>query len=67
MLLLAAWVSPAAPAQERKDFPVNGHHIVYHDVKTDANGEIVPWYNDSPAVAYDLRRSHEHAFLQDVP
>jgi hypothetical protein len=53
MLLLAAWVSPAASAQERKDFPVNDHHIVYHDVKTDANGAIVPWYNDSPAVAYD--------------
>ena len=27
--------------------------MVYHDVKKDAGGGIVPWYNDSPAVAYD--------------
>ena len=42
-----------AAAQDRADFPVDEHHIVYHDVKTDASGGIVPWYNESPAVAYD--------------
>ena len=42
-----------AAAQDRADFAVDPHHIVYHDVKTDAGGGIVPWYNESPAVAYD--------------
>src|ERR1035437_5051841 len=55
--LLLMWFTvrdgPAALAQERADFPVNDTHLVYHDVKTDASGAIVPWYNDSPAVAYD--------------
>jgi hypothetical protein len=40
-------------AQDRADFAVDEHHIVYHDVKTDAGGGIVPWYSDSPSVAYD--------------
>jgi len=43
----------SALAQDRADFPVNAKHLVYHDVKTDASGAIVPWYNDSPSVAYD--------------
>jgi hypothetical protein len=42
-----------ALAQERSDFPVNDHHIVYHDVKTDAAGGIVPWYGSGPSEAYD--------------
>lgn len=37
----------------RGDFPVNNTHIVYHDVKVDSNGSIVPWYNNKPSVAYD--------------
>jgi hypothetical protein len=32
---------------------VNNAHLVYHDVKTDASGAILPSYNASPAVAYD--------------
>jgi hypothetical protein len=51
-LLLLSLVGPAL-AQDRKDFPLNTSHIVYHDVKTDASGAIVPWYNDRPSVAYD--------------
>jgi len=43
----------SAFGQDRTDFPVNTQHIVYHDVKTDANGAIVPWYDDRPSVAYD--------------
>lgn len=42
-----------AAAQDRADFAVDQQHIVYHDVKTDAGGGIVPWYNESPSVAYD--------------
>jgi hypothetical protein len=40
-------------AQDRSDFPVDENRIIYHDVKKDAGGSIVPWYNESPAVAYD--------------
>lgn len=42
-----------ATAQDRADFAVDQHHIVYHDVKTDASGDIIPWYSDKPSVAYD--------------
>jgi len=40
-------------AQERSDYPVNERHLVYHDVKVDANGGIVPWYSNDPSQAYD--------------
>jgi hypothetical protein len=60
---LAMWlILPAAAllasgtrtaAQDRSDFPVDENRIIYHDVKKDAGGGIVPWYNESPAVAYD--------------
>lgn len=32
---------------------VNERHIVYHDVRTDASGAIVPWYGSGPSEAYD--------------
>jgi hypothetical protein len=51
LLLLSA--SALTLCQDRKDFPVNTRHIVYHDVKTDASGGIVPWYDSRPSVAYD--------------
>jgi hypothetical protein len=43
---------PAAIAQDRHSFPVNDHRLVYHDVKLDASGGIVPWSGD-PSQAYD--------------
>ena len=44
---------PGAIAEDRSMFPVNDHHIVYHDVRVDAGGGIVPWSGDGPARAYD--------------
>jgi hypothetical protein len=44
---------PKAPAEDSPVFPVNDHHIVYHDVRVDANGAIVPWFGDGPSQAYD--------------
>jgi hypothetical protein len=44
---------PGAVAQDRHSFPVNDHHIVYHDVRLDASGAIVPWSGDDPSQAYD--------------
>ena len=44
---------PGAIGQDRHDFPVNDHHIVYHDVRVDAGGGIVPWSGDAPSQAYD--------------
>jgi hypothetical protein len=44
---------PGAIAQDRHSFPVNDHHIVYHDVRVDASGGIIPWSGDAPAQAYD--------------
>jgi hypothetical protein len=48
-----ALLSALSRAQDRADYPVNEHHIVYHDVKVDANGGILPWYSDDPSKAYD--------------
>lgn len=45
--------SLAVRAQEGSGDPVNNTHIVYHDVRTDPNGAILPWYSDKPSVAYD--------------
>lgn len=54
---LAAVIFLAGPCvlsgQGRYDFPVTASHVVYHDVKVDAQGAIVPWYDPSPAVSYD--------------
>ncbi len=52
-LSLAAGGGSATLAQDRADYSVNNTHIVYHDVKTGTSGAILPWYNESPAVAYD--------------
>ncbi len=40
-------------AQQESKLPVNAHHIVYHDVRTDTSGAIVPWSSDKPSEAYD--------------
>jgi hypothetical protein len=32
---------------------VNDKHIVYHDVRTDSTGAILPWFSADPSVAYD--------------
>ena len=46
-------LSILCPAQDQSQYPVNEHYIVYHDVKVDANGGILPWYSDDPSQAYD--------------
>ena len=52
MIVLVFLIVPCI-AQDKRDFPVNEHHIVYHDVRVDAGGGIVPWYSDDPSRAYD--------------
>jgi hypothetical protein len=34
-------------------FAQQGELLIYHNIKTDKAGNIVPWYNDDPAIAYD--------------
>jgi hypothetical protein len=29
-------------------------HLVFHPIKTDASGRIVPWYSEEPGIAYDF-------------
>jgi hypothetical protein len=43
----------AATAQDRTEFTANESRMIYHDVKVDGSGGIVPWYSESPSVAYD--------------
>jgi hypothetical protein len=33
--------------------PAAGETLIYHEVKTDSSGSIVPWYGNGPAQAYD--------------
>jgi len=30
-----------------------GEQLIYHQIKTDKAGNIVPWFNNDPAIAYD--------------
>jgi len=34
-------------------FAQQGEMLIYHPIKTDKAGNIVPWYNDDPAIAFD--------------
>ncbi len=34
-------------------FAQSGELLIYHNIQTDKNGNIVPWYNADPAIAYD--------------
>jgi len=31
----------------------NRKHLIYHDIQTDERGNIVPWYDKDPGIAYD--------------
>ena len=43
-LLLAAWCTPLTSAAET---------LIYHQVRTDKSGRIVPWFDDDPGKSYD--------------
>jgi len=43
MALLAGLCASAWPAER----------LIYHDIKTDSQGKIVPWHGSGPAEAYD--------------
>ncbi len=45
-LLLALMIGRGAAAQAPE-------HLIYHDIRADAAGRIVPWYSDDPGIAYD--------------
>ena len=32
---------------------ISQEKLIYHDIRTDANGNIVPWYSDDPGTSYD--------------
>jgi hypothetical protein len=34
-------------------FAQSGELLIYHNIQTDKNGNIIPWYNADPAIAYD--------------
>lgn len=34
-------------------FAQQGELLIYHNIQTDKRGNIVPWYNADPAIAYD--------------
>jgi hypothetical protein len=46
LLLLFASVKVSLFAQQRE-------LLIYHNIQTDKNSNIVPWYNADPAIAYD--------------
>jgi hypothetical protein len=46
-------VSCSPVVQNPPDYPVSDHHIVYHDVRLDSRGNVLPWFSDDPAKAYD--------------
>jgi len=46
VLAAAVLLIPPAPA-------ARAEKLIYHDIKTDASGKIVPWYGTGPSQAYD--------------
>jgi hypothetical protein len=44
--LLLSFVNHHALAQQ-------GEPLIYHPIQTDRDGNIIPWYNPDPAIAYD--------------
>jgi len=34
-------------------FAQKGEMLIYHPIQTDKNGNIIPWYNPDPAIAFD--------------
>ena len=34
-------------------FAQNGEYLIYHPIQTGKDGNIVPWFNPDPAIAYD--------------
>jgi hypothetical protein len=53
---IAKWVALAAcAALASAQSPAVGKikHLIYHDIRVDSKGQILPWADDDPAVAYD--------------
>jgi len=46
LLLLSAFVKVSLFAQ-------SGELLIYHNIQTDKDGNITPWYNADPAISYD--------------
>lgn len=53
-LMAAAFVAAVSceNVAERTSVPV-GEMLLYHEIRVDENGNIVPWFSDDPATAYD--------------
>jgi hypothetical protein len=46
LFLLSFFIPGALHAQKNE-------YLIYHTIQTDKDGNIVPWYNPDPAIAYD--------------
>lgn len=42
-------------------------HLIYHDIKTDANNFILPWYDKDPAVSFDYVVSLTWDYWKNIP
>ncbi len=42
-------------------------HLIYHDIKTDANNFILPWYDKDPAVSFDHVVSLTWEYWKNIP
>ena len=55
-----AWLLPlfflpfTAPAQTPRYDQTKEGFLVFHPIKTNNKGKIIPWYNDEPGIAYDF-------------
>jgi hypothetical protein len=41
------------PFSAKNLFAQKAEYLIYHSIQTDKDGNIVPWYNADPAIAYD--------------
>src|ERR1035437_4858183 len=50
-LIAAAWPAPTGQAQSAE--VGKQRKLIFHDIRTDRDGKLLPWYSDDPGTAYD--------------
>ena len=42
-------------------------HLIYHDIRTDVQGHILPWFDSDPAIAYDHILNLTWTYWKNIP
>jgi len=65
LLFLFSWSITFAQLTPRYDQTREGH-LVFHTIKTDSQGKIIPWYSDDLGKSYSHNISLLWSFWQNI-